>query len=267
MRTPRLTLTLACGGRGAWMPLAVDVSNYTGAVSSAQAAALRAAGVRRAIVQVVDPPPTYPPSVFRQQIPTLLEAGFEVEVYAYLWLGGNTAQQVVDATTKVTPWRARLGRMWLDAEDVSVPEHQQANRAAIEAAVGACSMTTGVYTAGWWWRPYMGDSAAFAHLPLWAAEYDGEASTRFTPFGGWTACTMKQHIGDTSLAGIGGLDMNWYDMASTVQGVQQPLAGADVLQWYRAVEFGVGTERVEVMEPAASPRRNGWRRAVVEWLP
>ncbi|TAJ21558.1 MAG: hypothetical protein EPO65_01305 [Dehalococcoidia bacterium] len=265
----RSRLAQADGRRveGARVPLAVDVSNYTGAISGAKAAALRTAGVGRAIVQIVDPPPGYPPSVFRQQIPVLLDAGFEVEAYVYLWLGGNTAHQVLDAIARVAPWRARLRRMWLDAEDVSVPEHQQANRAAIDAAVGACSMPAGVYTAGWWWRPYMGDSSAFAQLPLWAAEYDGDASTRFTPFGGWNACAMKQHIGDTSLAGIGGIDLNWYENAPTVQGIQQPLTGSDVLQWYRAVTFGAGTERVEVVEAVASTRRDGWRRAVVEWLP
>lgn len=249
------------------MPLAVDVSNYTGAISEAQAEELRAAGVGRAIVQVVDPPPVYPPSVFRQQIPVLLAAGLEVEAYVYLWLGGNTAQQVLDAIAKVGAWRTHVGRLWLDAEDVSVPEHQHANLAAIEAAVRACSMPTGVYTAGWWWRPYVGDSGAFAHLPLWAAEYDGEPSMRFTPFGGWSVCAMKQHAGDTSLAGISGVDLNWYETASEAQGMQQPLTGPNVLQWYRAVAFGAGIERVEVVESVASTRRDGWRRAVVEWLP
>ncbi len=248
------------------MPLAVDVSNYTGIISGRQTEALQAAGVGRVIVQIVDPPPGFPPSVFRQQIPVLLEAGFEVETYVYLWLGGNTAVQVQEAMAKVSRWRARLGRLWLDAEDVSVPESQTANRVAIEAAVEACSMPTGVYTAGWWWRPYMGDSAAFAHLPLWAAEYDGVASTRFTPFGGWSTCAMKQHVGDTSVAGVRGVDVNWYETASTVGGVQEPVTGADVLQWYRAVAFGAGVERVEVVESVASPRREGWRRAVVEWL-
>lgn len=246
------------------MPLAVDVSNYTGPISPAQAQALRDAGVGRVVVQIVDPPPGYPPSVFRQQIPVLIDAGLEVETYVYLWLAGNTGQQVRDTITKVTPWRDRLSpRLWLDVEDVSVPEDQDANVRAVQTAVGACSMSPGVYTAGWYWRPYMGDTAAFAHLPLWVAQYDGEASFRFAPFGGWSACAMKQHIGESSLAGLSGLDQNWY---TTALG-QSPVTGADALQWLKAVSYGVGVERVEVTDARPSTKRAAWRHAEIEWLP
>ena len=248
------------------MPLAIDVSNYTGPISPAQAEALKAADVGRVIVQIVDPPPGYPPSVFRQQIPVLLGAGIEVEAYVYLWLAGDTAARVRWAEAEIAPWRERIGRMWLDVEDVTVPEDQDANRAAVLAAVDACRMPAGIYSAGWYWRPYMGDTAAFARLPLWAAEYDGEASFRFTPFGGWTACAMKQHIGESSIAGLSGLDQDWYTTPSTPWG-QIPVTGTDVLQWLKAIAYGASVERVEVSASGPSTKREGWRHAEIEWLP
>lgn len=194
------------------MPLAVDVSNFTGPIEAHQARALRAAGARRAVVGTQYPRPPYPAGCAHLQIPALLDAGLEVEAYVYLWFAGDARQQVLDALDVIGPWRDRVGRLWIDVEDDNAPLDAAARIDRVRAAVEACgAMATGIYTAAWYWRPYMDDSTAFAALPLWAAQYDGGADLGVEPFGGWLRAAMKQYAADAALGGLSRVDLNWYE--------------------------------------------------------
>lgn len=200
------------------MPLAIDISNYSGPISAAQAGALVEAGVRRVIVGTQAPGAPYPPCALTQQIPALLDAGIEVHAYVYLWLADDCGEQVRAALDLVAPWRERLGWLWLDVEDTTATaltpaERLDAVRAAIEAAG---TMPVGIYTARWFWRGAMADTTACAALPLWVAEYDSRADLDFPSFGGWTGAAMKQYAADATVAGVPCVDLDWYEAAVPV---------------------------------------------------
>ena len=61
----------------------------------------------------------------------------------------------------------------------------------------------------------MGDATAcprFTGKPLWYPHYDGVQSfDDFAAFGGWTAPTMKQYKGTTTICDAE-VDFNWYPM-------------------------------------------------------
>lgn len=193
--------------------LGIDVSNYTGAIDAARAEALHAAGVRRAVVGTQYPAPPYPSGVAHAQIPALLDAGIEVQAYVYLWLAEDTAAQVRAAVQRLAPWQGRIARLWLDVEDTSAPAQSPPQRVqAVRAAVAACGpFAPGIYTGAWWWRPHTADTHAFAQLPLWVAQYDGERNLDFSPFGGWTRAAMKQYAGSATFAGVPHVDLDWYE--------------------------------------------------------
>lgn len=199
------------------MPLAIDVSNYSGPIEGDRARALLDAGVRRVVVGTQYPRPPYPPGVAHRQVPALLEAGLEVHIYVYLWLAADGGMQVRDALARVQRWSGRLGGLWLDVEDttaeaLSPAERLAAVRAAIEAARDAApAIPTGIYTARWYWREAMADTDACSSLPLWVAQYDGQRDLAFTPFGGWQRAAMKQYAVDTSIAGVPNVDLDWYE--------------------------------------------------------
>ncbi|MFA7248279.1 MAG: GH25 family lysozyme [Dehalococcoidia bacterium] len=198
------------------MPLAIDVSNFTGPIEGPQAAALRAAGVRRAVVGTQYPQPPYPAGCAHLQIPALLEAGIEVEAYVYLWFGDDPARQVQDARDAIAPWRDRVRRLWIDVEDESAPLDQDTRAERLRVAIEACgTMPAGIYTAAWYWRPFMGDTRAFSSLPLWAAQYDGGPDVLVAPFGGWTSAAMKQYAADVSIAGLSRVDLDWFEASPT----------------------------------------------------
>ncbi len=195
------------------MPLAIDVSNYSGPISSTQARALVAAGVRRVVVGTQAPRAPYPPCAVGQQIPALLDAGVEVHAYVYLWLAEDGAAQVRAALDLVAPWRERLGGIWLDVEDTTATALSPAERLdGVRTATAAAEpMPVGIYTARWFWREAMADTTACAGLPLWVAEYDGRADLAFPAFGGWTVAAMKQYAADATVAGVPRVDLDWYE--------------------------------------------------------
>lgn len=197
------------------MPLAVDVSNYSGPLDLDRARALVAAGVRRVVVGTQYPDAPYPPGAAHLQVPALLDAG--IDVHVYVWLAGDGAAQVRDALARVRRWLGRLGGVWLDVEDTSAGALTPAGRlavvrSAVEAARAAApALPVGIYTARWFWERWMADSDALAEFPLWVAEYDGRRDLAFAPFGGWRAATMKQFAPDTTIAGVPHVDLDWYE--------------------------------------------------------
>ena len=196
--------------------LAIDCSNYSGEITVEQARALYASGVRRAIVQIVNPDIL----THRQQIPVLLACGVEVEVYVYVWFSSGE-QFVRDRVA----WACReaaafplISRVWLDCEqsDADDPPFAyltepttQIIAAAVET-VEVRGFSAGIYTARWWWVPGTSDSHAFAHLPLWNANYDGDPDLDPAGYGGWNVPAMEQYQGSTTLAGVPMVDLNAY---------------------------------------------------------
>ncbi|MEI6136062.1 MAG: GH25 family lysozyme [Chloroflexota bacterium] len=194
------------------MPLAIDVSNFTGPIDAARASALHAAGVRRAVVGTQYPGAPYPAGCAHLQIPALLDAGIEVQAYVYLWFAEDASAQVRAALDVIVPWRDRIARLWIDVEDESGTLDAAARVDVVARAVATCgAMPTGIYTAAWFWRSRMDDATAFAALPLWAAQYDGGANLEVSAFGGWACAAMKQYDGDATLAGLSHLDLDWYE--------------------------------------------------------
>ncbi|MGE3855538.1 MAG: GH25 family lysozyme [Dehalococcoidia bacterium] len=241
------------------MPLAIDVSNYTGPIDLAHARALVAAGVRRVVVGTQYPPAPFPPGAAHRQIPALLDVGIEVHAYVYLWLASDTAAQVRDAAARIAPWEGHLGALWLDVEDTTAEaltpaQRLQALRAAIEAArTVAPGRPLGIYTARWYWHQAMADTDACAALPLWAAQYDGRRDLEFAPFGGWRAAAMKQYAGDTEIAGLENVDLNWYEAAP------RPLTEAELGYAFAALYRGLAPQHlpVDVRWGAASRDADG----------
>jgi hypothetical protein len=97
-------------------------------------------------------------------------------------------------------------RLWADEEDVSascqsmgVTSRAQAVSASLRAMDLAPTRLgiTGVYTGAWWWKPYVGNTAAFSDRPLWDAHYDkiANAALDFAPYGGWSFASIKQYAG------------------------------------------------------------------------
>jgi len=194
--------------------LAVDVSNYSGAISQEQAACLKARGVEHLIAG------TQVPSVTRAQLEAALTAGMSIDAYVYLYWRRDIRAEVARALETVSGLPA--GRLWLDCEDGAGGLPGEDIVAVIAGAVEACGDSPcGVYTGRWWWAPSTGDSGRFSHLPLWHAEYTRSAEERpdfdsFRPYGGWTRPAMWQFRGTTSLCGVS-VDLNLRQVPSMEQ--------------------------------------------------
>jgi len=67
----------------------------------------------------------------------------------------------------------------------------------------------GIYTSASQWSPIVGSSySGGKNFPLWYAAYNNiQNFNDFRPFAGWTAATLHQWKGDTTLCGVG-LDLN-----------------------------------------------------------
>ena len=185
------------------MSMAIDISHWTGEVTTQQMQCLARRGVRRVSVGAQRR------AVARQQLATAVAAGLEVEAYVYLYLRSDVAQRVRAALETVDGFRVR--RLWLDAEDTTSGLSAAEVVERLQRARNACGdFPAGIYTGAWWWRPRTGDSSAFSDPPLWVAQYDGRRSLDGVPgFGGWRRPRMKQYAANAQLCGVH-LDLNWY---------------------------------------------------------
>jgi hypothetical protein len=200
------------------MTLALDISNYTGPITIADVAAWRDAGVGLVIVQAVDPPAGYPPGCTLQQIQTLNEADMPADAYVFFWFDSDPGH--VDHALSLLEG-IKLGRVWLDLEDVSAKGYDQATtEAKVADALQRCDAwsqahnlpSTGIYTGSWYWASelYMGNTQTFKGRDLWDAHYDyiPDALQGFQSYGGWTGCVIKQHIGSSAFCDVAGLDQD-----------------------------------------------------------
>lgn len=196
---------------------AVDVSNFTGALSEHTLMTWRLQhDIGRVIVQAVAPPPGYPPTVTRQQIEACAAAGMPVDVYLYLWTRGDQRADMLSKLALLNGLEQHVGRLWLDVEDTAgatVLGRLTSIRVALAVLDGWSTIhgkpLPGIYTGRWWWTAYLGDSPLFASRLLWCSDYDGvDDPDVFRPFGGWQSCAIKQFRGTSTLAGVGGVDLN-----------------------------------------------------------
>ncbi len=189
---------------------ALDVSNYSGAFSAETARRWREAGVEHVICG------TQRPDVTRAQALAVIGAGLTLDAYVYLYWSHDVIGQVRDAIAVVEG--LPVGCLWLDCEDGVAGRAATEVGRLIESAVGgAGDFPVGVYTGRWWWQPATGDSAAFAHLPLWHAEYTSSPALlpdfdSFQPYGGWQRPLVWQYRGSTTLAGVT-VDLNLREVA------------------------------------------------------
>ncbi len=203
------------------MTLAVDVSNYTDALTPTALAAWQRAGVRLVIVQAVDPPPSFPRSQTRDQVTACAAAGLQVDAYVWLWFDQDDIASKL-ALLDGLPIR----RLWLDVEDTAAQRYNQADtEARITTALRRCddwqlargvAMATGIYTGRWYWTDarYLANSTTFSNSDLWDASYDGQITLEgFAPYGGWTSRAMHQYAGTSTLGGVGNVDLNVLTLA------------------------------------------------------
>jgi len=182
------------------MPTALDVSHYSGRLTLDQLRAARDAGVTRLVVGTQDH------NIARQQSSVALMLGMEVQAYVFLYFATNTAERV----RRDLPLLRAIGatRYWLDAEDAPPGMPADAKVAGLRAAVAAAAgVPHGIYTARWWWTQHAGNTPEFAHLPLWTAQWDGQADLGvFNAYGGWKSAAMKQYRpGTQAEAAAGGV--------------------------------------------------------------
>jgi Glycosyl hydrolases family 25 len=196
---------------------AVDVSNYTSPLSPAALNQWRDVhDIGLVIVQAINPPPGYPAGQTQQQIEACAQAGIITDAYVFLWTHSNVDADMRAKLATLGGLELHVRKLWLDVEDTAgaaVEQRLTSIRQALAVCDGWCKTygkpRTGIYTGRWWWQGYLGNTTEFGDRDLWASQYDGiDDATVFSPFGGWTACRIKQHAGTSTLAGVGNVDLN-----------------------------------------------------------
>jgi len=182
------------------MRRAIDVANYTAVPTPAQVACLLTEGYDTAIVGASFG------SVARPQLQAFAAGGMQVEVYAWVSFSGWWENLLDGALGAIAGLPVR--RLWLDCEEETAMEPRTVIR-RIEQAVeyveeARPDLEVGIYTGAWWWSDFAGNTAPFAHLPLWSAYYDNEPDIDFAqlPYGGWRAPAIEQYHGTVETCGL-----------------------------------------------------------------
>jgi hypothetical protein len=202
------------------LPRAVDVSNYTSALTvSALNNWRNQYDIGLVIVQSLDAE-RFPHSKTVTQLLACQMVGIATDIYVYPFFAngvGDCAMRLNEARKAGVPIR----RVWLDVEDVDPSQRAWTPSQRIDMvrrwleacdAFPASVRPAGVYSGRWYWASpsYMDNSTAFSDRPLWDSDYDGvpDVNHGFTPYGGWTSRAIKQHIGSSVLGGVSGVDQN-----------------------------------------------------------
>lgn len=133
-----------------------------------------------------------------------LQAGLKVGIYTrnpICW------QTVINHLKTDTNW-SKIQFFVLDVEPASdgLPG-STVTRAEVNGVVAA-GIRPVVYSSYWMWQEQMGSSTAFSDVPLWDAVDDGNVqpatftpsltAPAFTPYGGWSAATLRQDYNDAT---------------------------------------------------------------------
>lgn len=190
----------------------VDLSRWGGELTAEEAAAMKAAGIATAIV--ASGPGGYG-LMARQQAETAAAAGLRLEAYTYLEFESDPEWWVREALARLDG--LSVARWWLDVEDTEhgrswTPERRIAYVQRALDAFAATDVFAHMYSGGWYWRPYMGDTDVFARQSrkLWNAWYDGDPDVDGLPYGGWTAADVAiEQFEGTSIVCGQSVDKNW----------------------------------------------------------
>jgi hypothetical protein len=182
----------------------VDASNYTGAFTDQMMADLKAAGVKGIIVQAITGADGT--SYTRQQCQMAVSHGFLLGGYVWCFPGENQAS--IDGRLAMFDGFP-LAFLWADVEQTGTTV------ADVNLLLARCDaytgQQTGVYT-GKWFFDQQGWSGLtlWSNRPLWVSIYDGQANVLigFVPFGGWTACVVKQYAGSSSIGSVHMIDLD-----------------------------------------------------------
>lgn len=244
---------------------AIDISNHNGPISARQAAALYAAG-GAVSVQAVDPPPPYPRSQTRQQLSRLRDAGYAPPlVDAYVWW--FPLESTLDGLRSRLALLDGFGleEVWLDVEDTAAGQLSLNERISrVGAALDAISThgyRPGIYTARWFWLPYMQNRDAFSNYPLWSVGSKGSAGYGEPPetldlplpYGGWTRAEGIQYTSSGYVGDFGPVDMSVWEDGGMTDGEIRTLIDAAI--------------KAQVLDPLADwQRRDDERHAGLQRL-
>ena len=189
--------------------LGVDFSSFGGSLDQGTVACWRQQGIEYAIPQYS--------AALPQHLEALRGSGLRTEVYVYLYFPlspwNQTPEDRVRACLNMLHGRD-VKRVWLDVEETN--DTPAGTVAAVQRCVKVvedAGLAPGIYTGRWIWPRATGNSAAFAHLPLWHAEYtapDGAGESHpedapdfdtFIPYGGWTRPRIWQFQNTHPLCG------------------------------------------------------------------
>lgn len=176
----------------------IDLSNWTGEVTPAWAAALKAAGYVHAVVRAGLERPDMA-DLTRQQAPVLQAAGLSTS--AYVWCYGN--QNPITIADNAAALLRPLGIGWahMDAEDVAsfkdLPNQQSIDwMRRLHDELTAAKQFVSIYTAAWCYGPMFGNLPGLGDIPLWVAEYDNIPDPAiWTRFADFTTAFGKQWLG------------------------------------------------------------------------
>lgn len=190
----------------------VDMSRWGGELTSEEAAAMKAEGI--ATVIVASGPGGYG-LMARQQGEAALAAGLRLEAYTFLEFESDAEWWVSEALARLEG--LSVARWWLDVEDTDhgrdwTPEQRIAYVQRALDAFAAAGVFAHVYSGGWFWRPYVGDTDVFARQgrKLWNSWYDGDPDVDGLPYGGWTTADVAiEQFEGTSLVCGQSVDKNW----------------------------------------------------------
>lgn len=190
----------------------VDMSRWGGELTAEEATAMKAAGI--ATVIVASGPGGYG-LMARQQGETAVAAGLRLEAYTYLEFESDPEWWVRQALVRLDG--LPVARWWMDVEDTDhgrdwTPEQRIAYVQSALDAFASAGAFAHIYSGGWYWRPYMGNTDVFARQgrQLWNAWYDGDPDIDGLPYGGWTAADVAiEQFEGTSIVCGQSVDKNW----------------------------------------------------------
>jgi hypothetical protein len=186
----------------------------------------------------------------RAQITSAKAAGCTVGGYVWCYGSEDPRKTVRDAIGLARSAGVELPVLWLDCESYTVGGEVRdpgPDAAWLRAAIDESrelGVKPGIYTGGWWWRERMNNSREFADLPLWAADYNGNADIEDVRlFGGWTHASAKQFA--EKLPSGAGLDQDVFSIEVAVNGPSTIIPIRPTLADLEQVSPGIGRQMLE----------------------
>lgn len=168
----------------------IDVSNYQPADVTALVAQYNAQHV---VVRASTESDQHR-QIARQQCVTAQQAGCSIAAYIWAYFELDPVSHVKNALATVQGFD--LATVWVDCEDGSPGSQLDDWLSRAVAQIEHMGYRAGIYTGTPWWRA-QGDSHGFTRLPLWIANYNGQATLDGVPLpGGWISASGHQYAGD-----------------------------------------------------------------------